>query len=150
LEKFSSFQVAEILKVNRNTLQSAVGSNFITPDIKRAEGRDERSYWGRNGVYRADLYFHMVRTGWPRRRAKDDSDISFENVGSKKGQFKYLIKRTKIARHKNLKEIGSWEMKRDLKEILEGKNNDLTKFIINLEQIKEEVDLGIENLNLKK
>jgi hypothetical protein len=90
----------------------------------------------------------MVRRGWPRRKAKEHSDIGgWEKVP---GKHRYYVIRSKIPAHANLKEQSRWEFIKDLRELIDDENHDISKYIINLEMIKDWVDRGISNLKKKK
>jgi hypothetical protein len=127
-----------------------LGADFIVPDIKRAEGPHQKSLWSREGIYRVALYYELVNSGWSRRNAKEDSNIgSWERVPN---EVRYLVRRIKKLAHPNLIDLVSWKPIGDLRELIKDgdENHDVSKYIINLEMIKNFVDTGIENLNLKK
>jgi hypothetical protein len=149
-ESLSTFQLSKILKRSRNTIQASLGADFIIPDIKRAEGPHQKSLWSREGVYRVALYYEMVTSGWSRRNAKEDSNIgSWKDVP---GKYRYLIRRSKKLAHPNLIDLVRWEHLGDLRELIkdEDENHDVSKYIINLEMIKNFVDTGIENLKKRQ
>jgi hypothetical protein len=142
--ELTTFDLCKILRINRNTLQSALAGNFIIPDIERAEGVGERSLFSIKGAYRVNLFFHMVRAGRPRRKAQEESAVSFENVGTKKGQRHYCVfAQDTRPEAPTLKGAGEWKFYESLPAHLEGKT---ICWAIDLAAIKKQVDDGIAEL----
>ena len=135
--EFSTFELAEIIGVNRNTLQSALAGGFITPDIHQADGPGERSRFSREAVYNAALFFQLVKVGWPRRKAKKDADLDWSNVGPK--GLRYSI-RIDGALRPPMISIGEWKISDKLPP---EKNGEVFRLTVNLLVIKNQVDKAI-------
>lgn len=93
--EFSTFDLVKILDCKRNTLQTALAAGFIVPDIHRAQGPAERSRFSLNGVYRAALFFQLVKIGIPRKAAASvvNVDLGWEDwndLGDGPGQTPFI------------------------------------------------------------
>ena len=147
-KEFSTFDIVKLTGINRNTFQSALAAGFIEMDIKRAEGKSERSLSSLDEVYRIATFFQMVRCGIPRKKAwqaYNEVNLEWSNVGFQPGQYRYLIRMEIDPGHPNL--LASWQWKLLDRMPRENLGQD-AKFcwIIHVAAIKKQVDDAIGNL----
>ena len=143
--EFSSFEIINGLKLNRNTFQSSLMGGHIEPDIHVSTGKGDPSKFSLQAFYRINLYFHLLRAGRSRPKAASESDISWDNVGPDPNQYKYLvIKLNTMPEHPNLKESGEITLTSELPEAIDDGKTMVT--IIDLVRLKKQVDEVVESL----
>jgi hypothetical protein len=145
---FSTFDIVKIVGVNRNTLQSALAGGYIKMDLKRADGKSERSISSLAGVYRIATFFNMVRCGIPRKKAWAafrEVDIAWENVGFDPGQFRYLVRTETDPGKPNLRPVVKWQLLSALPREDLGQGTNFC-WIIHVSAIRKKVDDTISRL----
>jgi hypothetical protein len=90
-DQFTTFDAVEVLKINRNTLQSAIDGNFIVPDIAKAKKKGEKSLFSLNGLCTIRLFMDLVNNGRSRSEASRDLQLNWDAVGLGKNEYQYLI-----------------------------------------------------------
>lgn len=59
-DRFSLFNVRDILGITQGKLQNWVGRGYIRPSIKRARGHGDRNYFSRDDLYKIALFDKLV------------------------------------------------------------------------------------------
>ena len=149
-DNFSTFDLVKILGINRNTLQSLIDGQYLTPDIQKATRKGERSLFSKEGVYSAGLYLSLIRSGCSRDQARkllkgEEAEISWENVGEEEGKIQYLCKHSYKRNDPNLLGMVKWKVSADTPR-KEMEKDETARLIINLSAIKTEIDEAVRNL----
>jgi len=85
-------QILTALKINRNTLQDWMDRGLISPSVQKSSKQGESNLFSIEDVYRIELFRRLLVLGLMRGLARDVvKDLSFENVGSEPGQFKFAV-----------------------------------------------------------
>lgn len=136
--EYSTFDIVKGLRINRNTLQSAIDGKFIVPDIQKAKGKGDKSLFSLEGVYTISLFMKMLQCGRSRQQAAEEANIGWGNVGTGQDQFKYLLKVSRSTHPNLLEDVGV----KTCSELPKGDmaDNELFLWIINLVAIKKQVD----------
>ena len=142
MKKYSTFNIVKKLKINRNTLQSAINGGFITASIQQATRKGEKNIFSLLDVYWIFLFFKLVEFGISRSAMRDSFKVSFENVGAGSDDYKfYSIKYSQSADGSMVFKEGTL-----LKQVPQAgmDENDLVIMNVNLAALKAEVDRLIE------
>jgi hypothetical protein len=137
MESYTTFDIEKKLGIPRNRLQQWLDRAIITPSIEQARGHGTKNRFSRNDLYRLELFQRLVRCGFSRREASEESVMNFDNVSERENR--YLVVRRKILDDPAaFLEVGGSELMRDPPTIV--LNGDELVTVINVLSIKERVD----------
>lgn len=140
-EEFSTFDVERLLDINRLRLQEWLNRGFFEP-YRRAAGKGTKTIFTRENLYCLRLFILLLGMFNSRDTAKELSNVSFQNVGPGKDQYKYALLSYSIERGNiyvpNIP-LHSFELLKE-KPDFSMRKTEYGKVIIDLQKIKAEVD----------
>ncbi len=134
-KEFTTFDIARILNLNRNSLQTWLDGHFIKPSIQQASRQGTKNIFSREDLYQIQLFMDLLNAGFSREFARKIVSISFENVGPEKRYGIIMIE--KPIQGKELM-IGFSFDREPPKIMMGGKIR--YSFVINLLDLKKDVD----------
>ena len=140
--KYTTFDVARIFKIDRTRLQEWIDKGFISPETPAA-GKGTKALFSRDQLYSIKLAYWLLKAGKQRRDAFEIADICWENIGTKQGQFRYLVIDYRVLEKNLSAELGGDTLlpKYPADEMTDP---DVFRFVINLIAVIREVDLAID------
>ena len=140
--KFTTFDVARILKMDRTRLQEWIDKKFITPETP-AKGKGSKALFTKEQLYQIKLAVWLLKTGKQRSQAFYIANLAWYNVGTSPGQNKFLTVNQKVVSGELL-EVGAESITSNYPTQQMGED-DVFRTSINLVAVIREVNLAIEN-----
>lgn len=134
MTEYTTTQVRNTFKINRNTFQDWLDRGFVVPSIQKSSKQGESNLFSFGDLCRIYAFQKLMLVGLTREKAKDYSDITFENYYHKNKPC-YCVWTSKLEPDWFESKFVIGEMPKDLL-----KGNDKFAFILNLSEIKEDVE----------
>lgn len=143
-DHFSTFDIARILHIKRNTLQPWLDAKFITPTIQKATRRGTKNIFALTDLYKIELFRRLLLCGISRTEASFYINVNFDNVGPATKQFKYaLISRAKMEQGVDSGIFTDIRLTKEAPKVV-LQRSDVYGLVLNLLAVKEDVDRLIE------
>lgn len=144
-DHFSTFDIARILHIKRNTLQPWLDARFIAPTIQKATRRGTKNIFAVTDLYKIELFRRLLLCGISRNEASFYINVNFANVGPGDTQFKYaLISRAKMEEGVDSGIFTDISLTKEAPKVV-LKGSDVYGLVLNLLTVKEDVDRLIKS-----
>jgi len=134
MTEFTTSQVLDTFNINRNTFQDWLDRGFVVPSIKKSSKQGESNIFSFGDLCRIYAFQKLMLVGLTREKARDYSDITFENY-YRENKPCYYIWKTRLDQDgfESMSVIGEMP-----KNLLMERNQ--FAFILNLSEIKKDVE----------
>ena len=139
-KSFTTFEIAKMLKIDRNLLAQWLMRGYISPSVKRAQGLGSKNLFSLQDLYNICLFQQLIDSGIAREEAKLYTGINFSSIGDGKNDSKFAVitrKNKKSGRDEGL--IMDIRLEKYAPKIV-FEDDDSFIVIINLLGIKRRVD----------
>jgi hypothetical protein len=146
-QDFSTFQIKNLLEIDRNLLAQWLMRRYISPSVQRAKGPGTKNLFSINDLYNIRLFKQLVDTGIERDEAKFYIDVNFKNVGPGKEEYKFLLITRKLKKSgRDTGHIADMSLEKHEPRIV-FQDDESWKVCLNLLGIKTWVDQRIRSAN---